>query len=179
MSRRRRAKSHVNNNSTFAVNITSMTDMFTIMLVFLLQTYSTSEVTIQPEKGLELPVSNSETSPTPGIQVSITPQDLIFAERKIASLNGHDFEKTALDANDSNFVLPLFKALEDLTKTEKEIEENFKSGLSKKRPNQGILDGKIIVKADQKLPYSTIRKIMYTASMAGYPKLRMATVVGN
>lgn len=179
MARRKRFSPNINNNSTFGVNITSMTDMFTIMLVFLLQSYSTSEVTLLPEKGLTLPPSNSDTSPTPGIEVSITPSDLIIGERKIASLSGSDFEKNSLDTNDSNFILPLFKALEEVSKIEKDIEEKFKSGSSKKRPNQGILEGKIIVKADQSLPYSTVRKIMYTASMAGFPKLRLATTVGN
>ena len=36
MSRRRRAEFDTKKKSTFALNITSMTDMFTILLVFLL-----------------------------------------------------------------------------------------------------------------------------------------------
>ena len=47
------------------------------------------------------------------------------------------------------------------------------------KPNPGILQGKILVKADQALPYGLLRKVMYTASMAGFPKMKMATVVGH
>ncbi|MGE0633168.1 MAG: ExbD/TolR family protein, partial [Pseudobdellovibrionaceae bacterium] len=39
--------------------------------------------------------------------------------------------------------------------------------------------GQILVQADQELPYETLRKVMYTASMAGFPQLKMATIVGE
>jgi biopolymer transport protein ExbD len=37
----------------------------------------------------------------------------------------------------------------------------------------------VILKAEASMPYNVIRKVMYTASMAGFPKMKLATVVGN
>jgi biopolymer transport protein ExbD len=195
MSRRKRFELKTNHNSTFALNITSMTDMFTIMLVFLLQTYSTAEVQITPEQGQNLPQSTSEVNPVLALQISVTKDAIKLDDQVIMKMENSDFAKTDISPDDPNFVQPLFKALEKIAQTEKAKDEAFQTALQTGtvqmekdshgnripagKPNQGILDGKILLKADQSLPYQTIRKIMYTASMAGFPKLKMATVVGN
>ncbi|MEK6554759.1 MAG: biopolymer transporter ExbD, partial [Bdellovibrionota bacterium] len=49
--------------SAFKIQITSMVDMFVIILVFLLKSYSTSPVNINPSKDLTLPVSSAMQDP--------------------------------------------------------------------------------------------------------------------
>lgn len=178
MSRRSRYSPPKNSNSTFTLNITSMTDMFTLLLVFLLQTYSTAEIQVTPDQGQSLPLSSTEANPIQAVQVSLTTKELKIADRKIASVEGVDFERAAIDPNDTNFITPLFKELEKLSKDEKAKEELAANDPTIKL-DKGILEGRILVKADSSLPYGTIRKIMYTASMAGFPKMKMATVVGD
>lgn len=178
MSRRSRYTPKKSANSTFTLNITSMTDMFTLLLVFLLQSYSTAEIQVTPDPGQSLPVSNTEANPILAVQVSVTSSELKIADRTIASVSGSDFEKSAMDPNDSNFITPLFKELEKMSKDEKAKEELAATDPTIKL-DKGILEGRILVKADSSLPYGTIRKIMYTASMAGFPKMKMATVVGD
>lgn len=195
MSRRRRYQPPTNHSSTFGLNITSMTDMFTILLVFLLQSYSSADVQIIPDKGQDLPLSSSEANPVRAVEVSITRTELKVADRVIASIQNDDFVKSDVDSNDSNFIPVLFKELEKVAKEEKAKEEQYEKDLAagtlpvtkdqfghdipQPKPNSGILEGKILVKADQNLSYGVLRKIMYTASMAGFPKMKMATVVGN
>ena len=168
MSRRRRYELPTKKHSTFTLNITSMTDMFTIMLVFLLQTYSTSQVEIAPENGLRLPASNTMANPVEAVKLSVSSFGLKMGDHKIADLQNSDFTRQDLDANDSNFIKPLFEELEKLTK---------ESGDDPKKSY--VKEGKILLQADQELPYSVIRKVMYTASMAGYPQLKLVTVVGD
>jgi biopolymer transport protein ExbD len=165
-------------SSTFGLNITSMTDMFTILLVFLLQSYSTAEIQVLPEEGQRLPLSNSEANPTMAIQVSVTAKELKIENRVIASVQDGHFDKESLDPNDSNFITPLFKELEKMSADEKLKEEKAATDPSIK-PNKAVLDGHILVKADSSLSYGTLRQVMYTASMAGFPKMKMATVVGQ
>lgn len=168
-----------NHNSTFGLNITSMTDMFTILLVFLLQTYSTADIQVIPDQGQSLPVSNVDANPVMSVQVSVTKNELKIENRTIASLKDLDFTNQDIDSNDPNFIKPLFQELDKLAKEEKKKDEDFQAGTTKVKANPGILDGKILVKADQNLSYGVLRKVMYTASMAGFPKMKMATVVGN
>lgn len=162
--RRRHDKGH--GNQTFALNITSMTDMFTILLVFLLQTYNTNEFQVDPEKGISLPLSSSYSEPTKSIKVSMSKTELMIEGRKIASITPQgDFERADLENSDSNFVKPLFTELEKVAK--EKPDEKF------------VKDGNVVLVADSSLNYNILRKVMYTASMAGFPKLKLATVLGE
>ena len=66
-------------------------------------------------------------------------------------------EASAVDPKDLNFIRPLFDELQKL---------NAKSGV-------------VLLQADQELPYSTLRKVMYTASMAGFPNVKLVTSVSE
>jgi biopolymer transport protein ExbD len=161
----RRRYQRVERNQTFGLNITSMTDMFTILLVFLLQTYSTADFQVDPERGISLPLSNVSTNPTKALKVSLSKTELKIEGRTIASLTPEgDFAKTDLEGSDTNFIKPLFAELEKVSKESQE---------------PSVKDGKILFQADSSLNYAVLRKVMYTASMAGFPKLKMATVVGD
>jgi biopolymer transport protein ExbD len=153
--------------NSFGLNITSMTDMFTILLVFLLQTYSTSEVELIPEAGLRLPQSTTSTNPVESIKLVVS-KDLVKLDKtKIADMKDANFESKDIDPNDSNFVKPIFEELDKIAKDEK------------LKDNPAVKEGRILLQADAALPYSVLRKVMYTASMAGFPQMKLVTVVGN
>jgi biopolymer transport protein ExbD len=142
-----------------------MTDMFTIMLVFLLQTFSTSDVQIIPENGMRLPASSSQSNPVEAIKLSLTKDALKIDQTKLADLRNTDFQPQDLEDKDTNFIKPLFNELDKLAKT------------SADKPY--VKDGKILLQADRDVPYQTLRKVMYTASMAGFPQLKLVTLVGE
>ncbi len=161
--KRKRFKPEIKSQS-FSLNITSMTDMFTILLVFLLQTFASADVQIDPVEGLRLPTSNTEKNPVNGVKIIITKNELTIEKEKLAQIKNNQVDGAAIDANDSNFIKPLFAALQKINK---------EAVAGKEKP------GKILFQADQEIPYSTIRKVMYTASMAGFPNLKLVTVAGN
>ncbi|MEN0057492.1 MAG: biopolymer transporter ExbD [Bdellovibrio sp.] len=165
--RRSRFEPNVKKNSTFTLNITSMTDMFTIMLVFLLQSYTTSDVQIIPEKDLRLPTSASMTNPTEAIKLSLTASALKIDQTKITDLDKAHFLAQDLEDKDTNFIKPLFEELDKLAKS------------STDKDKAHIKEGRILLQADKDLPYATLRKVMYTASMAGFPQLKLVTMVGD
>lgn len=165
MSRRRRYEPNVNKNSTFTLNITSMTDMFVLLLVFLLQSYSTSDVQITPENGLRLPSSASLANPTEAVKISLSQEALKIDENKIADVKNADFLPQDLEDKDTNFIKPLFEELDKLAKSSSD--------------KAHIKEGRILLQADKELPYATLRKVMYTASMAGFPQLKLVTMVGE
>ena len=165
MSRRRRYEPNLNKNSTFTLNITSMTDMFTIMLVFLLQTYSTADVQIVPDSEIRLPASASMLNPTEAIKLSLSKNSLKIDQTKLADVKDADFLPQDLEDKDTNFIKPLFEELDKIAKAEQD------------KPH--VKEGRILLQADKDLPYATLRKVMYTASMAGYPQLKLITLVGE
>lgn len=165
MSRRKRYDPKIKKNSTFGLNITSMTDMFTILLVFLLQSYSTSEVQLVPDANVRLPQSVTTTNPVEGIKLSLSSVGLKLDQTQIAEVKDTDFLPQDLEAKDTNFIKPLFAELDKLAK-DPAAKEHVKAG-------------RILLQADRNLPYATLRKVMYTASMAGFPQLKLVTLVGE
>lgn len=157
----------IKKNQSFTLNITSMTDMFTILLVFLLQSFAAGEVHIDPVSGLRLPDSTSEKNPVNGVKVSISPTELLLDQTLIAKVAGNKIDPIALDSSDPNFIKPLFEELQKINKSDKPEHQ----AVSKK--------GQVLLQADKQLPYDTVRKIMYTASMAGFPNLKMITTVAG
>lgn len=146
-------------NTNFFLNITSMTDMFTILLVFLLQTYSTSDFKVEPEKDVRLPISGSELNPTKALKVSVSPRELRVGETVITQLDGGKFKAADLEKTDRVFITTL------ATELKKHSEENP--------------DGKLLLLADASLSYETLKQVMYTSSMSGFPNMKLATVVGQ
>jgi biopolymer transport protein ExbD len=152
---------------SFALNITSMTDMFTILLVFLLQTYNTSDVQIIPDGDVRLPASTTTTNPVEAIKLVVGKNYVKIGEDKIADMKDLNFDAKDIDPNDKNFITPLFAELEKLSKDEKH------------KDDPSVKEGRILMQADSSLPYSVLRKVMYTASMAGFPQLKLVTLVGD
>lgn len=140
-----------------------MTDMFTILLVFLLQSFAAGEVQIDAAEGVRLPSSTTEKNPVNGVKLSISPTALKFDQTLLAKVSNNLIDQSAIDSSDSNFIKPLFDQLEEINKKDPKLAKM----------------GKVLLQADESLPYSTIRKIMYTASMAGFPNVKLITTVGN
>jgi biopolymer transport protein ExbD len=160
---RNRYQIPIKRNQSFTLNITSMTDMFTILLVFLLQSFAAGEITIDPISGLRLPSSSTEKNPVNAVKLSISPTELKFDQVLVAKVENNQIDNAAIDKDDSNFIKPLFDQLQQFNKEHVELAKT----------------GKVLLQADQELPYATVRKVMYTASMAGFPNLKLVTTVGN
>lgn len=161
--RKNRFKPEIKRNQSFTLNITSMTDMFTIMLVFLLQSFASGEVAIEQAQGIRLPTSTTEKNPVHGVQVSITRQELKLEQKVLAQVKNDDIDAMAIESGDSNFIKPLF---DELKKINDELE---------KKKDHRV--GRLLFQADQDLLYATIRKVMYTASMAGFPNVKLITTI--
>ncbi|MGE3756790.1 MAG: ExbD/TolR family protein [Pseudobdellovibrionaceae bacterium] len=148
----------------FILNLTSMCDVFTILLVFLLQTYASSSILVPPAEGVKLPSSSSEASPVKAINLVVSKEAIIIDGETVAKVQERNIASEAIDRDDPSFIKPLFVELEKRAKAAEAEKQSY---------------GQILVQADQELPYETLRKVMYTASMAGFPQLKMATIVGE
>lgn len=151
--------------SSFKIQITSMVDMFVILLVFLLKTYSTSPVNITPKQGLLIPESSSTTDPVDVVKLVVS-QDAVFVEdKKVLDLDHGRLPAAVMDANDPSFIKSLFTALDERAKLAKSIS---------KVNDSFEFDGKVLMQADRALNYELLQKVMYTSMMAGYADVKLA-----
>lgn len=151
--------------SSFKIQITSMVDMFVILLVFLLKSYSTSPVNITPKDGLRIPESTATTDPVDVVKL-IVAQDAVFVEeKKILDLVKGSVPRNMTETNDPSFIRSLYEELDARAKLAKDIA---------KANDSFEFDGKVLLQADRELPYEVLQKIMYTSMMAGYGEVKLA-----
>src|SRR5690606_6851567 len=94
--------------SSFKIQITSMVDMFVILLVFLLKTYSTSPVNITPKDGLRLAESTVTEDPVDVVKLVVATDGVFVEEKKVLDLEQGRIPAAAADTNDPSFLRSLF-----------------------------------------------------------------------
>jgi biopolymer transport protein ExbD len=153
--------------STFKIQITSMVDMFVILLVFLLKSYSTSPVNIDPSDKLVLPASTSAKDPIDVLKMVVSKAGIFIDDKKIIDLQAGAVDVKDVDASDTQFIRKLYEALDEQAKKSRGIAS----------VNEEMeFDGKVLMQADRSLPYELLRKVMYTSMMAGYSDVKIAVV---
>lgn len=153
--------------SSFKIQITSMVDMFVILLVFLLKTYSTSPVNINPKDGLRIPESNSSTDPVDVVKLVVSQDGVFVEDKKVMDLEMGRVPASMTDRNDPSFLRSLYDALDERAKLAQSIS---------KVNDSFEFDGKVLMQADRNLPYELLQKVMYTSMMAGYADVKLAVV---
>lgn len=153
--------------SAFKIQITSMVDMFVILLVFLLKSYSTSPVQISPSKSLSLPESSVQTDPVDVIKLVVSKNGIYVEDKRIVPLTAGELGEDDKDKTDAQFIKRLFDELDSQAKKTRGIASI----------NDTVeFDGKILMQADRDLPYAILQKVMYTSMLAGYADMKLAVV---
>src|SRR3954463_2027038 len=90
------------------LNITAMMDMMTIILVFLLKSYSSSSVAITASEDIRPPISSTRSTPKDTVAVTITPRHLLVGDKKVVDLVNGQVPANVLNGR---LVVPLDQAL--------------------------------------------------------------------
>ncbi len=140
------------------LNLTSMVDMLTILVVFLLQTFSASGELLTVSKNITLPeaVNYKDLEQAPIIAVS----------RDSVTLNG-DPKADSQELSRENTVDWKIPQLHDDLVV---LKNNFKL----LHPNPEDWKGLVIVQADKNIDFKVIKKVMYTCAVAGYNNVNFA-----
>lgn len=148
------------------LTITSLMDIMTIILVFLLKSYSANPVQLKGGKELKLPFSNAEQDPTESAAITVTLNDIIVTDDSVAKLDDGKLNESDL-GTDGFMIDPLYEALQAEIDKKKEIA----------RFNKSTTFSEIVtVIADRHVPFSLLSKVMYTAGQASFSKFKFAVV---
>ncbi len=169
MRKRHGLSRHMDTRSSqaFKIQITSMVDMFVILLVFLLKSYSTSPVQITPNADLKLPESTVSTDPVDVIKLVVSKNGIFIEDKKVVELTDGALETADIDKTDGQFIRKLFEELDGQAKKTRQIASL----------NETVeFDGRILMQADRDLPYALLQKVLYTSMLAGYADMKLAVV---
>ncbi len=151
-------------NSEVVIQLTALVDAFTILVVFFLLQYSTSPENIELKDKVNLPLAENAyaTESQDNISVIISSNFIQVGDEKLLLLQDGKIASNLMHEDDSEFISGLH---DKITKDEE---------LSEKKEFQWVL------LADEKVPYETIKKTIYTLAISGFTKIKLAsTTEGN
>ena len=151
-----------------SLQITSMADIFIIILVFLLKSFSSGAMSLNPSQGTRLPAADGQDIAVEALKLEIS-ETLVQVEGKpAANLAGFKFEGADLQANGSS------KSLNQVL----ELERKRQLLIAQSNPDVKV-DAKVIVMADERAPYSTVKAVLASAALNGYTDFKLAVVKGD
>ncbi len=143
------------------LNITSMMDMFTIILIFLLFSFSSEPELAGLDKDIQLPHSTSRTNFQDTIKLVLSKSTLKIGDEVVAQIkDGVIIDMDPKDLKSSD----LYRQLSDRSKT------LIKSTIGHEEPRP------ILLLCDRRLPFKTINQITKTAALAGFPNFQFAVL---
>ncbi len=143
-----------------SLNLTALMDIFTIILLFLLKSYSVESEVLVPNPAIKLPVSTSIEAPT---------MRLVLQVSKDAIVVDGEYVTTVADAlkGEDLLIKPLFDALNNNTEKIEFIAKN----------NPSIkFTGEVMIQGDKDIPFVLLERAMFTCGQAGYDNISLAVI---
>ena len=150
-------KKHKARLGEVTLTLTSMMDMFTIILVFLMKTYATEGQMIQPSDYLTLPKSTSEGSPEVALDVVVSKEWVMVNHEPVAPIN-------QITAQKGLIIGALLDKLSVYAREAKRMEEMYGKKFS----------GQVTIQGDRNIPYKVLVKIIATCGKSEFPNMRLA-----
>ena len=143
-----------------SVNLISMMDILTVLLLFLLKSYVAEGEVMVPAKGVTLPVSTAEQTPKASLIVAIDGDAIRVGNEKVASAS------EAMTSDDP--------VIESLAAKLQELRAN---------PDQvapaatAAIDPRLVtIQGDRDIEYRLLRKVMFTLSRNGFENVSLAVL---
>jgi biopolymer transport protein ExbD len=146
------------------LNITPMMDMMTIILVFLLKTFSSSTSTITFDTNLQVPTSTTQLRTKEAISVTVTKKVILVEGDGIAPITAGKVDPAVKrDGENGYYITPLVDVLEKHARKEKKVAEL--TGVP--------WEAQLMLVADQSTPYRLLTEVLYSCGQAGYANYRL------
>lgn len=156
-SSRRMRRMGRNRKITTGLLLTSLMDIFTILVFFLLFHSSGSDVQ-EPPRDIHLPESVIESKPRETVQITVSPELVLVQGKAVIGT------PELLDAES--------ETVAEITERLEQLKRNI-IGISTKT----VVDSReVTILADKTIPFRALKKIMSTCTGSGYGKISLAVI---
>jgi len=146
------------------LNITSMMDMFTIVLVFLLKNFEAEGNLLTQADNLKLPNSVSKkTVKEISLTVVVDNEQVLVDSKPIVATS-------EVLASETVLINPMKETFDKLREME------LKAALLTGKDTDEEEGGKVIIQIDKNIPYDVMYKVMATAGASGYSNISFAVI---
>ncbi len=139
------------------MNLTSLMDVFTILVFFLLVNSATTEVLESP-KQIALPESVVESKPRETVVIFVSPTEVMVQGQPVIRID-------EILATDGEYLEPISQRLADLS-------QNI-IGIKTKVVAESQ---EITILADKSVPFNVVKKVMSTCTSEGYGRISLAVM---
>ncbi len=140
------------------MNLTSLMDVFTILVFFLLVNSGSVEVLDAP-KDVKLPESMAHEKPRETVVIFVSPDEVLVQGELVA------YTADIIDSVDAASVAPITARLAELTET---VMGPATQSVAKSQ--------EVTILADKSVPFTVIKRIMTTCTAEGYGQVSLAVV---
>jgi biopolymer transport protein ExbD len=145
------------------LNLVAMMDLMTVILVFLLKSFSATTVAMSASEDIRPPVSSTRQTPKDTIAVTVTPKSIMVGEKKIVTLvNG----ELPADQLSGRLVVKLDQELRKEVDKLRYIEARGGSPFARE----------LSVIGDRKIPYDLLLTVLYTAGQNELENYRFVVI---
>lgn len=163
---RRRFSKRARPKEDMSLQITSMADVFTIILVFLLKSFSTSISGLTVNQ-VTLPEVTAAAQTTDSLKVEVGQNSIQIDGKTVTQMEDFHFEKTDVERDGTPRSLNM--ALIEQMKKQKE------KGSDERAPSS-VSPETLLVLADKQAPYAVLKMVLASASNAGFSDFRLIVV---
>ena len=150
------------------LNITSLIDVLTILLVFLLKSYSAEpEGAITTSEVIQLPTSASSLKITEQITSVTITKEGILVDNKAEVAKIQDWAIVGTPEDNPFRIDGLISTLEEEAEKKRFIAE---------RNPAFAFDGEIIIQADRSMPGRVLSAVLFSVGQAGFDKIRLLAI---
>ena len=147
------------------LNVVPMVDIMTMLVIFLLQQFSSTGEVLYMQKDIKLPDARHGQQIEVAPVVAISGQHLVLSGRKVADVA--ELEKDAFLA-----IPALEEQLRDERKRWEFVHQNDPD-------RDRAWRGEVNLQADVSVPFKVVKRVMYSAAQAGYPNVNFAALEGG
>ena len=166
----RRMRRRVDNPT---LNLTSMMDLFTIILTFLLVSQTAIDPTVSANADLQLPLSSASEALEVAVNVVVTRDQILVDGVSVTALteipDPFSPGSTVIDvpegARDGAFIAPLLSALQEKARVARTLAEQTGR-------EEHAFKGRVLLQCDRALPYSLVLDVMLTAGRAEFGEFK-------
>lgn len=175
--RHNKSKKSGKRSAVAPLNMTAMVDMFTVLCVFLLQNYATTNQVLPMPDKVELPAAHETKELKPSNVVVVAEDGIVLNNVKVA-------EFRTIKEQEDWLIRPLAetlaKSIQEGDAKKKSVGSQLRNAVNEAKhlPKTEETDDfrKLTIQADKKVDFLTIKKVMYTITEAGIQEINFAVL---
>ncbi|WP_413288713.1 ExbD/TolR family protein [Bdellovibrio sp. HCB337] len=162
---------------TAMLSLTAMVDMFTVLVIFLLQNYNTTGEVLYIPKEVVLPKAQNVKELKPAFVVTISNKEVLLDKTRVATFD-------EVKGNEEWMIKSLYEPLKaalDKAKNERELSLRGKAksvvdtARGQEEPDENQWR-KITIQSDKDVDFLTVKKVMFTVTEAGAGEINFAVM---